>query len=255
MTELTPMQIQTSIGPGSDRSILTRIMDAGLLVGALVAVILLLMVLDIVPSHGSGPAAPQVPVTAPSPRASPVVAPEVPKNTKALPVHAAETERTKDIVGEEVEAAEELIEEMEAEEETESVEEIEVEAEKDGIDDAKLKQDEAVLEQATDPLEEEIEEAIVEGDKEEVIDEIIEEDLGLDDWCSACIWLGVSEISCHDRLIYIKHTYKTKEDAGKLSLMKDGNMCAQKDGVMGIWENGLDHGKLLGKEGEKMLRG
>ena len=267
MAELTPMQIQTSVGPNSDRSLLTRIMDAGLIVGALTALILLLMVLDIVPTHGSGAAAPQVPVMAPSPRASPVVAPEVPKETKAVPVHAAENakvpketeallvhaaekEETIDVLGEEIKAAEELIEEMEADEETESIEEIELEAEKDGINDSELKKDEYLLEHDTDPLDEEIEEELVEKEKEEIIDEIIEEELDLDDFCPACIWLGVSEISCHDRLIYIKHTYKTKEDAGKLALMKDGNLCAQKDGVLGIWESMPDHGPLVGKAGD-----
>jgi hypothetical protein len=72
-----------------------------------------------------------------------------------------------DVLGEEVKAVEELIEEMEAKEDTESVEEIEVEAEKDGIKDAELKKDEYLLEHDTDPLEEQLEEALVEKEEEE----------------------------------------------------------------------------------------
>lgn len=113
--------------------------------------------------------------------------------------------------------------------------------------DAKLKRDEELLVEDASPLGEEFQELIVEEDEEKVIEEIVEEELGIEEFCFDCIWLGNSEYSCHDRVGYLKKVYKTTEDAAKLAAMNDGGKCSMSDPerVVGIWEH-TDRGKLLG---------
>ena len=120
-----------------------------------------------------------------------------------------------------------------------SVEEVEAVAEKDGVDDTQLKHDQEVIEREKSMEtrnheidgtinENTIDETKIEIDKEDVIEEIVEKELGIDDWCPDCIWLRISEHTCEARLGWLTGIYKVEEDAGKISLLKDG--CSKKNG-------------------------
>lgn len=198
--------------------------------------------------------------TATAPEESKSMAEEYLAEYKKHAQHASEYETVGDmdeVIEEELAEAEEIIEDLEEDEEKLTVEEIEEEAEEDGINDAKLKRDEELMEEDASPLGEELQELVVEEDKEKLVEEIVEDELGIDEFCYNCIWLGTSEYSCHDRVGFVKKVYKSDEDAVKLALMNDGGKCSNNDPerVIGIWEHG-DRGKLLGIAGgggNKML--
>jgi hypothetical protein len=225
---------------------------------ALLAVMMVSIVYQFA-NHNEAPAVPRVSspnVVAPAPRSLRTSSQsKIEQANNFIKEKMAEHEHTKeqedvkvDAELVEIEMAEELIEEKEEEEEEKSIEELEETAEEDGINDTELKEGEEILEEEANPQEKFIEEEVIDEEKEEIIEEIVEVELDINDWCGDCIWLGVSEYSCTDRLWWIKRYYKVKtDDIGKVALLKDG--CNTKNGIKGVFEHG-DSGKLLSREGD-----
>ena len=226
-TRLTPIQIGSSVTP--EPRTLSKILDGSLILCGISALLALLLVLD---------AYEYVVV----PGASVVNGRGVQQGT------AAKVESTIDIITDE--------DALEAKREIElalaslemkrnvfkqlSVEEVEAVAEKDGVDDTQLKADQEVIEREksvgttnhvhdnTKTNDDALDEKKIEEDKEDVIEEIVEKELGIDEWCPDCIWLGISPHTCEARLGWLTGIYKVEENAGKISLLKDG--CSKKNG-------------------------
>lgn len=244
-SNLTPMSIQSSL-TSEPRS--SKLIDGSLIICAIVTLFALLLVLDAY-EYIVVPGASKV-----NGRQAPMTVPISTKSNVTTTVDVPDA-KTADLQME-IKRAQQYIMQKRQELENMSVVQVETIAEEDGIDDTNLKADEELLETQQDEDEATIAQVTIEEqiavkekiqeEKEEIIEEIVEKELGIDDWCPKCIWLGVSGYSCTDRLWWIKKYYKVKEDdAGKKALLKDG--CNKTDGKVGVWEKD-DSGKLLGKE-------
>lgn len=226
------MQIQTSLT--SEPSRISKLLDGSLIlcaVGTLVALLLVLDAYEYIVLPGASRANDRSPTSA-----------------SVLDVQDENTDMQL-----ELENAQRYIEQKRAELKNLSVEQIETVAERDGVDDSQLKADEERLELKGDvalqsPKSETVKgttmlEEKIEAEKEEIIEEILDKEIGLEEWCPECIWLGTSQISCEDRLKWIKRYYKAEDESGKIALMKEG--CSVKSGKVGAGKKKDEQSRLL----------